>query len=186
VPRRMPRSRGRLASRRSSAAHRNAARSRAKQPAPAPSTSARRIRMIRKLASGDYRLYSRKKDARTGKRRNLGTPQGDARPWRSPVEAGPKRRPGTGCSGSGPARRRQPHLAGLGRPVRIPSSHDIPTSIPKSAIRLHPRRSVSTIGDRRAARFWSSATMLRGAQAGQVSQRRRSRQASPRRRHARP
>ena len=29
--------------------------------------------MIRKLASGQYRLYSRKKDARTGKRRNLGT-----------------------------------------------------------------------------------------------------------------
>jgi hypothetical protein len=29
--------------------------------------------MIRKLASGGYRLYSRKKDARTGKRRNLGT-----------------------------------------------------------------------------------------------------------------
>jgi len=29
--------------------------------------------MIRKLASGKYRLVSRKKDARTGKRRNLGT-----------------------------------------------------------------------------------------------------------------
>jgi hypothetical protein len=29
--------------------------------------------MIRKLASGQYRLYSRKKDARTCKRRNLGT-----------------------------------------------------------------------------------------------------------------
>jgi hypothetical protein len=29
--------------------------------------------MIRKLASGHYRLYSRKKDPRTGKRRNLGT-----------------------------------------------------------------------------------------------------------------
>ncbi len=29
--------------------------------------------MIRKLQSGDYRLYSRKKDARTGKRKNLGT-----------------------------------------------------------------------------------------------------------------
>ena len=29
--------------------------------------------MIRKLPSGDYRLYSRKKDPRTGKRRNLGT-----------------------------------------------------------------------------------------------------------------
>ena len=29
--------------------------------------------MIRKLASGKYRLYSRKKDPRTGKRRNLGT-----------------------------------------------------------------------------------------------------------------
>jgi hypothetical protein len=29
--------------------------------------------MIRKLKSGQYRLYSRKKDAKTGKRRNLGT-----------------------------------------------------------------------------------------------------------------
>ncbi len=29
--------------------------------------------MIRKLMSGEYRLYSRKKDPRTGKRRNLGT-----------------------------------------------------------------------------------------------------------------
>ena len=29
--------------------------------------------MIRKLSSGKYRLYSRKKDAKTGKARNLGT-----------------------------------------------------------------------------------------------------------------
>ncbi len=29
--------------------------------------------MIRKLSSGEYRLYSRKSDPRTGKRRNLGT-----------------------------------------------------------------------------------------------------------------
>ena len=29
--------------------------------------------MIRKLSSGQYRLYSRKKDPKTGKRRNLGT-----------------------------------------------------------------------------------------------------------------
>jgi hypothetical protein len=29
--------------------------------------------MIRKLSNGQYRLYSRKKNARTGKRRNLGT-----------------------------------------------------------------------------------------------------------------
>lgn len=29
--------------------------------------------MIRKLASGEYRLYSRKKDPRTGRRKNLGT-----------------------------------------------------------------------------------------------------------------
>ena len=29
--------------------------------------------MIRKLASGEYRLYSRKRDAKTGKRKNLGT-----------------------------------------------------------------------------------------------------------------
>ena len=29
--------------------------------------------MIRKIASGGYRLYSRKKNPKTGKRRNLGT-----------------------------------------------------------------------------------------------------------------
>jgi hypothetical protein len=29
--------------------------------------------MIRKLPSGEYRLYSRKKNPTTGKRRNLGT-----------------------------------------------------------------------------------------------------------------
>jgi hypothetical protein len=29
--------------------------------------------MIRKLSSGQYRLYSRTKDRKTGRRRNLGT-----------------------------------------------------------------------------------------------------------------
>lgn len=29
--------------------------------------------MIRKLKSGEYRLYSRKKSAKSGKRKNLGT-----------------------------------------------------------------------------------------------------------------
>lgn len=29
--------------------------------------------MIRKLASGKYRLYSRKKNPKTGRKRNLGT-----------------------------------------------------------------------------------------------------------------
>jgi hypothetical protein len=29
--------------------------------------------MIRKLRSGEYRLYSRKKNPKTGRRRNLGT-----------------------------------------------------------------------------------------------------------------
>jgi hypothetical protein len=31
------------------------------------------VRMIRKLKDGKYRLYSRKKNPKTGKRRNLGT-----------------------------------------------------------------------------------------------------------------
>jgi hypothetical protein len=31
------------------------------------------IPMIRKLSSGEYRLYSRKKNPKTGRRRNLGT-----------------------------------------------------------------------------------------------------------------
>jgi hypothetical protein len=30
-------------------------------------------RMIRKLQSGEYRLYSKKVDSKTGKRKNLGT-----------------------------------------------------------------------------------------------------------------
>jgi hypothetical protein len=29
--------------------------------------------VIRKLSNGKYRLYSRKRDAKTGRRRNLGT-----------------------------------------------------------------------------------------------------------------
>ena len=29
--------------------------------------------MIRKLSSGQYRLYSRKRNSKTGRRRNLGT-----------------------------------------------------------------------------------------------------------------
>jgi len=33
----------------------------------------RSVHMIRKLKSGKYRLYSEKKDPKTGKRRNLGT-----------------------------------------------------------------------------------------------------------------
>jgi hypothetical protein len=33
----------------------------------------RRCEVIRKLKSGEYRLYSRKIDPKTGKRRNLGT-----------------------------------------------------------------------------------------------------------------
>ncbi len=44
---------------------------------PVPSARLRRRGcnpgMIRKLPSGQYRLYSRKKDPRTGRRRNLGT-----------------------------------------------------------------------------------------------------------------
>jgi len=33
----------------------------------------RSVHMIRKLKSGKYRLYSERKDSRTGKRKNLGT-----------------------------------------------------------------------------------------------------------------
>src|SRR5262249_55739968 len=35
--------------------------------------SRRRDAMIRKLKSGEYRLYSKKKNQKTGKRKNLGT-----------------------------------------------------------------------------------------------------------------
>ena len=37
------------------------------------SAFARALAMIRKLKSGQYRHYSRKKDPKSGKRRNLGT-----------------------------------------------------------------------------------------------------------------
>jgi hypothetical protein len=36
-------------------------------------TTAEDLQMIRKLKSGQYRLYSRKKNPKTGRRRNLGT-----------------------------------------------------------------------------------------------------------------
>ena len=36
--------------------------------------------MIRKLSSGEYRLYSRKVNPKTGKRRNLGTLKSRAAP----------------------------------------------------------------------------------------------------------
>jgi len=36
--------------------------------------------MIRKLASGQYRLYSRKKNPKTGKRRNLGSSAAEKQP----------------------------------------------------------------------------------------------------------
>ena len=46
-------------------------------PAPptrtAPSDGAEKAAVIRKLASGKYRLYSRTLDPKTGRRRNLGT-----------------------------------------------------------------------------------------------------------------
>jgi hypothetical protein len=41
--------------------------------APVTACPAKETTMIRKLSSGQYRLYSRKADPKTGKRRNLGT-----------------------------------------------------------------------------------------------------------------
>ena len=38
-----------------------------------PLVKAKEVIMIRKLSSGEFRLYSRKKDSKSGKRRNLGT-----------------------------------------------------------------------------------------------------------------
>jgi hypothetical protein len=40
---------------------------------PAGIVFRKELPMIRKLASGQYRLYARKVDPQTGKRRNLGT-----------------------------------------------------------------------------------------------------------------
>ncbi len=42
-------------------------------PASCGASGVRIALVIRKLLSGKYRLYSRKKDPRTGRRRNLGT-----------------------------------------------------------------------------------------------------------------
>jgi hypothetical protein len=41
--------------------------------APSHSRGRQSTLMIRKLPDGRYRLYSRKKDPKTGRRRNLGT-----------------------------------------------------------------------------------------------------------------
>jgi hypothetical protein len=41
--------------------------------AAAGAASAREAMMIRKLKSGKYRLYSRKRNPKSGRRRNLGT-----------------------------------------------------------------------------------------------------------------
>jgi hypothetical protein len=41
--------------------------------AAAGNASASHLGMIRKLKSGEFRIYSRKVDEKTGKRRNLGT-----------------------------------------------------------------------------------------------------------------
>jgi hypothetical protein len=43
------------------------------RPSPSATPLEREGAVIRKLKSGEYRLYSRKKDPKTGKRRNLGT-----------------------------------------------------------------------------------------------------------------
>jgi len=40
---------------------------------PSRAGGARKVAMIRKLSSGGYRLYSRKVNPKTGRRRNLGT-----------------------------------------------------------------------------------------------------------------
>lgn len=40
---------------------------------PPTGEAKREADVIRKLSSGQYRLYSRKRDPRTGRRRNLGT-----------------------------------------------------------------------------------------------------------------
>ena len=42
-------------------------------PAACPGPDPLAGTVIRKLKSGEYRLYSRKKNPKTGKRRNLGT-----------------------------------------------------------------------------------------------------------------
>jgi hypothetical protein len=44
-----------------------------RQPTPRRAGAAESLAMIRKLKSGQYRLYSRKIDPRTKQRRNLGT-----------------------------------------------------------------------------------------------------------------
>jgi len=43
------------------------------RPSPFPRPFEGEIAMIRKLKDGRYRLYSRKKNPKTGKQRNLGT-----------------------------------------------------------------------------------------------------------------
>ena len=49
------------------------AKTRGKTQHPPRTSGARQAAMIRKLKSGGYRLYSRKINPKTGRRRNLGT-----------------------------------------------------------------------------------------------------------------
>jgi hypothetical protein len=49
------------------------AKMRSKTQHPSRTGGARQAAMIRKLRSGGYRLYSRKVNPKTGRRRNLGT-----------------------------------------------------------------------------------------------------------------
>jgi hypothetical protein len=49
------------------------AKTRRKTQHPPRTSGARQAAMIRKLSSGGYRLYSRKVNPKTGRRRNLGT-----------------------------------------------------------------------------------------------------------------
>ena len=74
--------------------------------------------MIRKLKSGEYRLYSRKKDPKTGKRRNLGT-------FKSREAAEKHERPCSSSSGRGEWTRATPFV-GCGSTPRGPMSCSFP------------------------------------------------------------
>jgi hypothetical protein len=63
--------------------------------------------MIRKLKSGQYRLYSRKVDRRTGKRRNLGTFATRAKAEKHEREVQYFKRAHHLCPAPGPSRPRQ-------------------------------------------------------------------------------
>ena len=83
--------------------------------------------MIRKLKSGEYRLYSRKADPKTGKRRNLGTFGSRAAAQKHERDVQYFKRHGERCAGE----RRRASGASAPRPLRAAGLADAIQALPQ-------------------------------------------------------